>query len=232
VPMATVMSTREAAEALNVSERRIRELVTTGQLPAERVAGRLLVDVNAVHRRAAGTVPATRPLSARMAWGLLWTAAGESASWLSATERARVRRLLRERDVTDWAWLCRRRAAVHRLRVLPSYLEPVLDAEGVVRSGVSARRAYRLDVLATDEGEAYTATPTLQALTRDFGLGADTERPNLTLRVPALDWQVVGAGRAVMPLTVVAVDLLDSGEPRSMRSARRLLQTARATGHR
>ena len=60
-------------------------------------------------------------------------------------------------------------------------------------------------------------------LAERFALDADSDRPNVRLRVVSdHDWPFE-AGQRVAPAPVVAVDLLDSDDQRTQRAARELL---------
>src|SRR5262245_74781 len=60
----------EAAAQLGVSPQRVRQLVQEGLLPARRIGGRWVFDTRTLARRAENRRPG-RPLSPRVAWGLI-----------------------------------------------------------------------------------------------------------------------------------------------------------------
>ena len=100
----------EAAERVGVSQHRLRHLIRAGELPARRVAGRWVLDSADVDRYAQGRRPG-RPLSPRVAWGLVDLLESGRARGLSAPERSRMRKRLRARPSLDeLSRLARRRA--------------------------------------------------------------------------------------------------------------------------
>lgn len=109
----------------------------------------------------------------------------------------------------------------------PTYLDEILRWGGVVGSGVSATRAYNVDLVAPDEAEVYLTEETRQSLQDEFQLRA-REPGNLVIRVPTIGLPIV-LNRPMMPLAVIAVDLLDSGDPRSRRTALNVIE--RLTHH-
>ena len=58
---------KEVAAQLGVTERRVRQLIDAGALPARRVAGRLLVEETGIPR----SRPVARPMSPRIAWAFI-----------------------------------------------------------------------------------------------------------------------------------------------------------------
>src|SRR5690242_17759901 len=65
------MSVAQAADRLGVSERRVRQLLASGELSTEKVAGRHLLSVDSVRRRSMDPPASGRPLSPGLAWALL-----------------------------------------------------------------------------------------------------------------------------------------------------------------
>src|SRR3546814_12199356 len=83
----------DAADRLGVSAGRVRDLIRSGDLPARQVAGRWFID--AADIEAAKGRPAGRPLSPRMAWGLISMVESGDAAALDRAERSKLRRRLR-----------------------------------------------------------------------------------------------------------------------------------------
>src|SRR5947208_2435695 len=98
----------EAAGRLGLSRQRVHQLLHAGDLPARRVAGRWVVDDDAVDRFAESRTPG-RPFSPRVAWGLIRLVESGDAPGLSAPERSRLRNRLRHRppSLQDLVRLCR-----------------------------------------------------------------------------------------------------------------------------
>src|SRR5216683_6026641 len=76
---------QDVAAQLGLSDRRVRQLIAAGDLPARRVAGRLLVDEASIPR----SRPVARPMSPRIAWAFVSLLSGEEMD-VSARERARL----------------------------------------------------------------------------------------------------------------------------------------------
>jgi excisionase family DNA binding protein len=211
------MTSREAAQRLHVSDRQVRRLVAAGDLRSRILGGRLLVDMGAVDQRLQSTPGRGRPMSARAAWGVLWELSGERAAWLSATERSRLRARLRTATAESLALAVRRRAVRHDLRVVPQYLEAVVEADDVVAGGISAAQSVDADVVGLGAAEVYCTASTLDELRRRFGL-SERGDANVTVRVPILQETPLLTGRDTMPAAVVAMDLLESPDVRTRRA--------------
>lgn len=73
----------EAARTLGLSFQRVRVLVSAGEMPGRKVAGRWFVDRSAVERRGRNPKLSGRPNSSAHVWGLIALADGESTPWLA-----------------------------------------------------------------------------------------------------------------------------------------------------
>jgi excisionase family DNA binding protein len=225
------LSAHEAAELLGVSARRVRALVAQGDLDAMRVGTTLLIGPESVARHRATVGGSGRPLAPRMSWAALLTDIGTTEVGtvarelrLSASERGRLLQL-RHRPITDWSRLVRRRARSCRYAVRPSYVADILSVEGVIASGVSALDAHKVDLTArVGTAEFYATASVVARIAKDFSLLAGEETvlahvlPDLPTVVSLLE------GRRMMPAAVVAVDLLETGEPRARRAGFELLE--------
>jgi hypothetical protein len=204
------MGVREAAVLLGLHPSRVRALAAKGAVPARQVAGRWLVDAEAVQARARDGALAVRP-------------------WLTATDRSRLRRRMREHrddDVQRWqAWL-QRRATRREYRVDDHGLQQlVADRRGCV-GGVSAAPFVGLDVVAAGQVELYVAVDSLDSLVEDHFL-LSSSRPNVVLRAVPGGWHLLAAtshgGVLVAPRLAVMVDLFEAHDARSNRAASQLL---------
>ena len=81
-----LVSVESAAEQLGLNPARVRALVAGGQLAGHKIGGRWVIDDVAIAARLGRRTRTGRPLSARSAWGLLWTAAAEPTPWLAPRE--------------------------------------------------------------------------------------------------------------------------------------------------
>src|SRR3546814_618950 len=126
----------DAADRLGVSAGRVRDLIRSGDLPARQVAGRWFID--AADIEAAKGRPAGRPLSPRMAWGLISMVESGDAAALDRAERSKLRRRLRALPSLDQvAPLCRRRSIISRYRVHPGSLGRIRVFEQALLPGAS-----------------------------------------------------------------------------------------------
>lgn len=78
----------EAANRLGLSERVVRRLVARGDLVGERIAGRWVLDEDAVRRAAGRRTPAGRPLAPASAWNLLTALSQAAAAGAAASQDA------------------------------------------------------------------------------------------------------------------------------------------------
>jgi excisionase family DNA binding protein len=197
---------RDVAAQLGVSERRVRQLIEAGALPARRVAGRLLVEETVIPR----SRPVTRPMSARMAWAFICLLSGDVES-MSVSERERIRlraklqELLRRSDpaVLLRSWL-RQRATLLALAAHASEVEGLLDDPRVVPSGISDLRS---GMSAGHEVEGYVDRANVGPLMAEH-LMAAVSPPNVWLHV------VDRAVPSPAPLGLVIADLADHDRPR------------------
>ena len=115
------------------------------------------------------------------------------------------------------------RAEPRRYYAHPSVVGMLAAAEGVVRSGVSAATHYQLDLVAVDEFEGYVRSSVVSDLVDRLALDRYAERPNVVLRVVEDEFWPFDSDEEVAPAPVVAVDLLEAGDGRSLRAAAPLL---------
>lgn len=101
----------------------------------------------------------------------------------------------------------------------------MLSCPSVVASGVSALNHHHVDLVVSDQSEAYVRESLVAELADRFALDADSDRPNVRLRVVDDDWPFE-ADQQVAAAPVVAVDLLEADDERSQRAARELLARA------
>jgi excisionase family DNA binding protein len=220
--------TAEAAARLGISARRVQGLIASGQLRAESIGGRYLIDEDSldlladrVRRRG------VRPLSHRVAWAAAAMADGVTASWLSSRERSRLRARFKDGDIDADAWVARMRdraATEHRFRVGTEQMDGLLGFEAVRRSGTHARNLVT-DLFAGSEDVVMWVLDEadLRDVVSRFGL-LPSNRGNLTVRVARVDGLgAVGAGGGDAFRLIVAADLLDLGGARSRRAGEALL---------
>jgi excisionase family DNA binding protein len=209
-------SVEEAARTLGISPRRVRALAAAGQLHSRRVGRAWVIDLD-------GSNPARTPgrrLSARSAWGAL----GLLEDRLSRSERQRARQRRRQlAELPPGALL--RRADVHRFLAHRAAVPRLGRDPRLVLSGVSAAGQHGVDLIALDQVEAYLRPEHLDSVRREYALRppASDAPANVILRVPRPTWPFSDDER-VAPALVVAADLLDARDERSVRAARALIE--------
>ncbi|WP_222117224.1 helix-turn-helix domain-containing protein [Cellulomonas sp. SLBN-39] len=202
--------TAEAADALGVSQQRVRALISAGRVRARRVAGRWLVD--------AASLPSeprrSRPMSPSSAWSFLSSDAPDARPEAAYRRRQRRDRLARdgepERLLTSWV------ASRARREVFTSrHPEHVLADSRLVRSGLSDPRA---GIASGDFAEAYVLVEDLDDIVRAHLLRPGRSSPNVVLHaVPRLPPDPV-------PPLMVAADLAEHDQPRELSRARELIR--------
>lgn len=216
-----MLGVAEAAVMLDVSPRRVRQMLADGVLAGERVGRAWVIGSEQLHQAGHRRREAGRPWSAASAWAVLAMADGEKPI-LSPVERSRARKRLAKglQSVSSrlGARSDRRWFYAHH-----SVLDRLPDVPGVVRAGISACSAHGVDLVVGEEFDGYVRDRDLDGLVSRCGLDSDAARPNVLLRVvdnavwPFQPCQS-SAGRAV-----VAVDLWESDDPRTQRAGAELL---------
>ena len=213
-----------AAEELEVSPRRVRQLLASGQLPGQRIGRSWAIDqadVQQLRRGGAG-----RPWSPLSAWAVLELAAGGHPA-LSPVERSRARKRLADNELAGLIGQLRSRSERRNMYAHPSALGRICDEAAIVRGGVSALEAHDVDLIASDEAEVYVRASKVASLVDHYALDEDVDRPNLIVRVVDDEVWPFEEGERVAPWSVVAVDLLDADDERSRRAGLELIERHR-----
>lgn len=219
------MSVADAAEELDVSRRRVRQLLAAGQLLGQQVGGTWVIErvrLDEVRPAAAG-----RPWSPRSAWAVLGLASGHDLE-LSPVERSRARRRLAENGLASLVDQLRSRANRSDCYAHASALSRIVNKVGVVRGGVSAAPEHDVDLIAVNSADVYVRESLLSALVDRYELDAQADRPNIAVRVVSDDDWLFDAEDEVAPWPVVAVDLLDASDGRSRRAGLDLIERHRS----
>jgi excisionase family DNA binding protein len=217
VHMSEDMSAQEVAAHLGVSNRRIRALIASGQLPARQVAGRWMVPAGAV----SGFLPKDggRPMAEHSAWSVLASLAGEDVR-VPSRLRNRVEQLesIPSPHLRLRAWMSAR-GHLHRLWAFRPVIDDLVDDDRLILGGEYGGRS----LAPSDHLHAYVSAADFDHLVNDYGLRAPSEgkRPNVFL------WAVADLDRVprrpdnprVAAPVVSAVDLLDDGDPRAVGEA-------------
>lgn len=214
----SLLSVSDAAARLGVLPSRVRALAESGLLPGSKVGRHWVFSASDVAQYADRPRVVGRPLSPPNSLGLLFELSGEPPNWLDRVTRWKVLHSQSARDPDLLVARSRSRAERLERRAHPSDLPRILSEPGVVRSGVSAARDHGIDLLAPGIIELYIDRVGAGELARRYSL-VRSDEPNVILHVAGIPQAV--RGRDVMPLGVVIVDLLESGEPRAVAAARR-----------
>jgi excisionase family DNA binding protein len=219
--MASV-SVSQAAECLSVNERRVRQLIELGRLPAHKVGKQWVIDSIDLAEMQRADRKAGRPYSSRNAWGILVMAAGRQPTWLSNSEQKRLRGILESQGIAQLLPRLSRRSEVLEWYVHPSLLERLSADRRTVVSGAGA-----VDSL-IDESlvEVYFPSSARQELESDFFVDSGADRPNVRARSVDGPWPF-DPGQNTADRTVVAADLLDhASDPRRVRVGKELIADA------
>lgn len=220
--MTMLMSSPQAAARLGVTTRQVERLASSGVLHSSRTAsGDLLLDATSVLERKRLSPARGRPLSAPMAWALLWDIQALEVPWLAGHQRARLARYRSTvTAVDDLLAVTRNRGQTRRYEARLS-VQAGLEAR-VVTSGHAAGLADRTGgERATVEG--YCVPSTEQELITTYGLVSD---PRGTVVLHVTSFAPVLEARTEMPDVVTAADLALSIDPRERSSGHQWLRRA------
>ena len=220
--MAEGISAAQAARLLGISERRVRELVETGALPAERVGERTwLISADAVRRRASRAPSPGRPLSSRLAWHVLAHVQhrldGAEPDFSAVSDRRlryQLKRLLSEPKPSGrWAQSLARRAERRRLWVHPGVVGDLLADERVHVGGAAAAGSLGLSFGGGARRVIYVNIDHVKALTSQYGL-VDDPSGDIELMAAPPEAAMLISQRGPVPTAVALADLLESEDAR------------------
>ncbi|MFV2065015.1 MAG: helix-turn-helix domain-containing protein [Chloroflexota bacterium] len=218
------LTTPEAASMLSVSVARVRDLAARRELPAIKLGREWLIEKAAVERRMALEPRAGRRFTPARAWGLLFVADGMMPDWLSPQDRWRLSRFIPRLRAGDLRAQMVDRGRARPFRAHPGLLDGLRSDDALMVTGVSASVPLRLGLIGGDDGvEAYVSENALEDVVRRHYL-RPTDDVNVVLRVvPCFGW--AWPELRVAPSAAVALDLLDSPEPRARQVGQELLRS-------
>lgn len=214
----------QAAPELGISERRVRQMLERGELEGQRVGWSWIID-RKVLERARRRPEVGRRWSPEAAWALLQIAGGEHPQ-VSVVEASRAKYRLAEHDLDVLVMKLASRGEIRRFYGHKSILQQLGDEDMVVRSGVSAAREYKADIIALEFLEAYVPVGRIEKLAKKYALDCSPERPNILFRVVDDKVWPFPKNAKFASRIVVAVDLLDADNVRSRRAGAGLAKLA------
>jgi excisionase family DNA binding protein len=217
------LTVAEAADRLGRSKMSIHRLLGSGQLTSAGTAGRtILIDRSSVERLAAGGTRRGRAWTAKTAWAALALLSGQNPTWISSSEKSRLKSRLRELDADAVCILARNKDKTIRVRVSPDGLAALNDH--LIASGAAAMRDQRTAATFGMSGgsgiaEGYVMAGDAQALADAFGMVQDPEGNAIIHEVDLAE--PFAEGRA--PVAAIAVDLMGSLSTRERSAGHRII---------
>jgi hypothetical protein len=195
-----LVSLADASSILGVSSERVRQLVVAGDLPAQRFGNAWAVPMDAVVARRHSPRSGGRPLGPVRAWREIVD--GE-------VDPVRPGRY-------------QRRAKVVRCEMSSADFESLPGAVGALMSGVHAAIGFGASLIAADDRDLYLSRSGFDQL-GSLVAAIPNSLGKIRLRVVDDDaWGII-SGSEVAPRGAVALDLLDSADPRHWIAAEHLV---------
>jgi excisionase family DNA binding protein len=221
------LTVAEAAARLHVDRSRVEQLLRSGRLGGRRSGRTWLVDADALARLSAHARAPGRPMAPARAWGLLDILDGGSGPWLSPVARSQVRarlRDLRSADAEEWRALLRARSHMLLVGLHPAALQRLLsDDDRVLPAGPARAAKAGADLVAlAPVAEVYIRPDDWPALAERWHAKVPSADANLRVRLPREVWPFDARGE--VGAAVLAVDLLESPEPRAVSAGLQLLR--------
>lgn len=198
-----LVSLADASSILGVSSERVRQLVVAGDLPAQRFGNAWAVPMDAIVARRHSARSGGRPLGAVRAW-----------------------RELVDGDIDlGRPGRYQRRAEVVRCEMGEADFESLPGAVGALMGGVRAAIEFGASLIAADDHDLYLSRSAFGQLD---SLVAAVPDPLGQIRLRVVDddaWGIISGGEFA-PRGAVALDLLDSSDPRHWIAAEGLVADA------
>lgn len=215
------LTTREAAELLQVSRKEVQRLARVGALATAGSFGRAVaIDPVSAQRRLNLAPGRGRPWDPATAWGAIDLLQGGNAHWMGTSQRSRLRGRLARTDAERFAVMVRNRATSYRYRASESFLDGIADR--LIPSGVSNLSVADFGLAAGGSTvEGYTDSRGRQDCVREFLLVPDQVGNVILHETSFLDMSTASGGTGV---GVTAVDLAESLETRERTAGLVVLQ--------
>jgi hypothetical protein len=218
------LTVTEVADMFGITRASVHDLLRSGQLATTGRAGRaLLIDRGSVDRLAATGTRRGRAWTARTAWAALALLSGQNPTWISSSEKSRLKNRLRSLDAATVQVLARNKDRTFRYRGTPDALVALSDY--LIASGATAMRDQSTaETFGMTGGsgiaEGYVMAGDAEALADSFGLVEDPEGNAIIHEVESEE--PFTEGRA--PVAAIAVDLMGSPATRERSAGQRLIE--------
>ncbi|MBP2269164.1 excisionase family DNA binding protein [Pseudarthrobacter sp. PvP004] len=218
------LSTAEVAERLGITQVSVRQLVQSGQLTVVGRVGRsILLDRSSVERLSAAGTRRGRAWTANTAWAALALLSGQNPTWISSSEKSRLKSRLRHLDAAAVCTLARHKDRTYRYRATRDALDRL--SHYLIASGATAMRdESTAETFGMTGGsgiaEGYVMAGDAKALADSFGLVEDPSG-NAIIHEVELE-EPFAEGRA--PVAAIAVDLMGSLAIRERSAGQRVIE--------
>jgi excisionase family DNA binding protein len=217
------LTTREAAERLGITQVSVRQLAGSGQLTITGRVGRsILLDRASVERLAAAGTRRGRAWTAKTAWAALALLSGQNPTWISASEKSRLKSKLRHLDADSICVLARHKDKTTRYRAAADALA-ALNGHLVATGAAALRDEPTAETFGMSGGggiaEGYVMAGDARTLAESFGLVEDAGGNAIIHEVDLAD--PFADGR--VPVAAIAVDLMGSLATRERSAGQRVI---------
>ena len=228
-----VIGVDEAAERLGVGSHRVRQLIGSGLLAAERVSGAYMIDQASLEALTDFERPShVRSFSRRIAWACAADADGISPDWVTSSEVSRLRSRMDDLSLDAAGWVTRLRARAGNtvaLRAGRPQMQALLADARAMRSGVTATNGVGDTQVSAEQAEVWVKDDgDLSSLRASLGL-LPTNDGNIMVRTAEVTGLThLGAGDGNAFRLIVAADLLSGRDSRARYAGQELLEATLA----
>jgi excisionase family DNA binding protein len=144
------ISVADAAARLGLSEPRVRQLLSSGDLAGRRLGRAWLVSAESVAQLQQRGRPSGRPLGPRRAWGLLDLLADGQAAWLAPSARSQLKAVehrLIGASPDKWRAALRGRSSVLHCQIHPVGISRLVSHERVLPAGMATIAGRPFDLV-------------------------------------------------------------------------------------
>jgi len=217
-----MLSVGEVAKELDLSESWIRKLLESGKLVGSRVGSSWVVDSDSVFEFKQNGNGMGRRWTSESCWALLSLASGDIPA-VSNVVLHRCRKRLAEFGLEKLASKLSPRAERRDVYIHPSLICDIVADGLFVGSGVSSSGFHNLVVSQEGVAEGYVKQSDFNKLCSKYSLIENPESWNLRVSVVSSEHKHNLDGREFMSWPVVAIDLFDALDSRSVEAGRELV---------